>query len=105
MSCGVSSRSAVVICSRCIQHAVPKHETSKWNSQISLSIVFSGSAGLKRHISDGRMFNWCAPFPWQANPPPVVVNADNIDTPPYVSALTYVINCNKATWDFSLHLK
>lgn len=58
MSCGVSSRSAVVICSRCIQHAVPKHETSKWNSQISLSIVFSGSAGLKQHISDGKMFNW-----------------------------------------------
>uniref|UniRef100_A0A8C2XMV6 Uncharacterized protein n=1 Tax=Cyclopterus lumpus TaxID=8103 RepID=A0A8C2XMV6_CYCLU len=60
MSCGGCCRSVVVICSRCTQHAVPKHETSKSISQISVCSL-------------------CA------NPPPVVVNTDSIDTPPYVS--------------------
>lgn len=79
MSCGVCSRSMVVICSRCTRHAVPKHETSK----SPLHVCLFPQHPIRR-LEFNLILKRCLSL-LQANPPPVVVNADSVDTPPYVS--------------------
>lgn len=89
MSCGECSRSVVVICSRCTQHAVPKRETSKSLSGLSVLRVYLRNETLLtlvKTLHHVQAFNNTALLCFlQANPPPVVVNTDSVDTPPYVS--------------------
>lgn len=83
MSCSVCCRSVVVICSRCTQHAVPKRETSK-STLTGLCICVYAPFSLILSIRF-KVFNQSVVLFLQANPPPVVVNTDSVDTPPYVS--------------------